>query len=53
MIVDSRTRSEEASACEEYTAAKRKVKRNYIESRATEAEEAAHHGNLRNLYNTT
>ena len=56
----SRTRSGKASACEAYTAANRRVKhsiradkRNYIESLATEAEEAAHHGNLRDLYNTT
>ena len=56
----SRTRSGKASACEAYTTANRRVKhsiradkRNYIESLATEAEEAAHHGNLRDLYNTT
>ena len=56
----SRSRSGKASACEAYTTANRRVKhsiradkRNYIESLATEAEEAAQHGNLRDLYNTT
>ena len=56
----SRTRSEKARAQEAYTTANKKVKnsikadkRNFIDTLATEAEEAALHGNMRDLYNTT
>ena len=56
----SRTRSETIRAGEAYTTANRKVKhsiridkRKYIEALAAEAEEAAHHGKLRELYKTT
>ena len=45
---------------EAYTTANRKVKhsiradkRKYVEALAVKAEEATHHGNLRDLYNTT
>ena len=51
-----RTRSEKARAQEAYTTANKKVKnsikadkRNFIDTLATEAEEAALHGNMRDL----
>jgi hypothetical protein len=56
----SRTRAERARAQETYITANRSVKtsikadkRNYVEALAAEAEEAALHGNIKDLYNTT
>ena len=56
----SRTRAEKVKAQAQYSEANKKVKkniktdkRNYIEALALEAEEAARHGNLKDLYDTT
>ena len=56
----SRTRAEKVKAQTEYREANKNVKkslktdkRNYIEALALEAEEAARHGNLKDLYDTT
>nr|KAG5708984.1 hypothetical protein BaRGS_004623 [Batillaria attramentaria] len=56
----SRTRRAKAKAQEEYTAADRKVKRStrkdkrdYIDNLASQAEEAARQGNLKDLYQVT
>nr|KAG5703496.1 hypothetical protein BaRGS_020130 [Batillaria attramentaria] len=56
----SRTRRAKAKAQEEYTAADREVKRStrkdkrdYIDNLASQAEEAARQGNLKNLYQVT
>ena len=56
---NSRTRTEKARASAEYAEANKDVKRsirsdkkNYIEGLATEAEEAAYHGNTRELFST-
>ncbi|KAK7107318.1 hypothetical protein V1264_015265 [Littorina saxatilis] len=56
---NSKTRAAKAKANEEYAEANRSVKhsiktdkKNYIEMLATEAEEAAYHGNTRDLYST-
>ena len=56
----SHTRLEKARAQEAYAIANRRVKnsikaekRNFVSMIATEAEEAARHGNMRDLYNTT
>jgi hypothetical protein len=56
----SRTRAERAHAQETYSTANRNAKtiikadkRNYVEELAAEAEKAALHGNMKNLYNTT
>ena len=56
----SRTRSEKTRAQEAYTIANRKVKnsikadkRNFVDKLAAEAEDAAQHCNMRDLYNTT
>ncbi|KAJ8359590.1 hypothetical protein SKAU_G00161150 [Synaphobranchus kaupii] len=58
-INNSRTRAGKAKAQEEYSEANRTIKRNlradernYMETLAAEAEEAAHHGNMRDLYAT-
>ncbi|KAL3863347.1 hypothetical protein ACJMK2_005107, partial [Sinanodonta woodiana] len=58
-VNNSRTRTAKAKANDEYAEANRSVKRsikkdkkNYVEMLATEAEEAAHHGNTRDLYAT-
>jgi hypothetical protein len=57
---NSRTRAGKAAAQEAYTAANKKVKkkfredkRRYVENLATEAEEAAGKGNLKELYDVT
>nr|KAG5704681.1 hypothetical protein BaRGS_025323 [Batillaria attramentaria] len=56
----SRTRRAKAKAQEEYTAADREVKRStgkdkrdYIDNLASQAEEAARQGNLKDLYQVT
>ena len=58
-VNNSRTRTAKAKALEEYKGMNRNVKRslkadkrNYLESLAVEAEEAAYHGNMRDLYAT-
>ena len=58
-VNNSRTRTAKAEAQEEYKRMNRSVKmslkadkRNYLESVAAEAEEAAYHGNMRDLYAT-
>ena len=58
-VNNSRTRTAKAKAQEEYKGMNRSVKRslkadkcNYLESLAAEAEEAAYHGNMRDLYAT-
>lgn len=58
-VNNSRTRTAKAKANDEYAEANRSVKRsikkdkkNYVEMLAAEAEEAAHHGNTRDLYAT-
>ena len=57
ILNNSRTRTEKAKASAEYTEANKEVKRsiksdkkNYIEGLASEAEDAAYHGNTRELY---
>ncbi|XP_073668552.1 uncharacterized protein [Paramisgurnus dabryanus] len=59
ILNNSRTRTEKAKAVAEYTEANKEVKRsikldknNYLEGLASEAEEAAYHGNTRELYST-
>ena len=58
-VNNSRTRAAKAMAQQEYKGVNRSVKkslkadkRNYLESLAAEAEEAAYHGNMRDLYGT-
>jgi hypothetical protein len=58
-VNNSRTRAGKVRAQEEYSEANRKVKksakidkRNYVEALADQAEEAARHGNTRELYTT-
>ena len=58
-VNNSRTRAGKNKTQEEYSEVNRSVKRsikvdkrNYAEMLATEAEEAAHHGNMRDLYGT-
>ena len=58
-VNNSRTRTAKAKAQEKYKGMNRNVKRslkadkrNYLESLAAEAEEAAYHGNMRDLYAT-
>ena len=60
VLNNSRTRAETAKAQEEYKQANKIVKKsikadkkNYIDALATEAEEAARNGNMKDLYNIT
>ena len=59
-VNNSRTRAERSQAQEAYSQANKTVKksirsdkRNYMDSLATKAEEAARNGNMKDLYNTT
>ena len=59
-VNERRTRASKAAAQAEYTEANKEVKRSlkkdkrdYIDSLAQEAEEAAYHGNMKDLYMTT
>ena len=60
VLNNSRTRAQKAKVQREYSEVNKKVKknikadkRNYVEVLATEAEEAARQGNMRELYNIT
>ena len=60
ILNDSRTRAEKAKAQEQYTEANKNVKKsikvdkkNYADALATEAEEAARNGNMKDLYTIT
>ena len=59
-VNESRTRASKAAAQADYTEAHKEVKRSvkkdkrdYIDSLAQEADEAAYHGNMKDLYITT